>query len=72
MASIRKQIKRASLASHRRSTATERLRVALSMGTDPLPGDDALAAFAVQAQRYRPHVVVETQEVSALQAHYSN
>lgn len=71
MAAIRRQIKRASLASHRRCVATARLRVALSMETEQLPGDGALAAFAAQARRYRPHVVVATQDLSMLQAHYS-
>lgn len=68
MAAIRSQIKRASLASHRRCVATARLRLTLSMETEPLPGDGSLAAFAAQAQRYRPNLVLATQDLSTLQA----
>lgn len=71
MAAIRKEIKRGSLASYRRSAATARLRVVLSMETERLPSDGAVATLAAHAQRYRPHVVAATQNVSALQAHYS-
>lgn len=73
MTTIIKQAKRASQASKRRSIAIARLRMGLSMAAaERLPGDDALAAFAAQAQRYRPHVVEVTQDSSVLQAHYSN
>lgn len=69
MGMILKRAKRASQASNRRSTARARLRVALSMQTETLPGDDALKAFAGQARSYRPHVVAATQDLSVLQAH---
>ncbi|WP_176328938.1 hypothetical protein [Burkholderia vietnamiensis] len=71
MAAIRKLAKRISLANYRRSAATARLRVALSMETESLAGGEALAAFGAQAQRYRPHVVVAKQDLSVLQAHYA-
>ncbi|MDR6208180.1 hypothetical protein [Paraburkholderia graminis] len=70
MATILNHAKRASQASNRRSTARARLRIALSMQTEALPGDDALKAFAAQARRYRPHVVTATQDLSVLQAHH--
>jgi len=70
MATILKHAKRASQASNRRSTVRVRLRIALSMQTEPMPGDDALKASAAQARRYRPHVVAATQDLSVLQAHY--
>ena len=73
MTTIIKQAKRASQASNRRSIAIARLRMGLSMAAgERLPGDDALTALAAMAQRYRPHVVKVTQDVSVLQAHYSN
>lgn len=71
MGTILKQAKRAAQASNRRAAARARLRVALSMQTDALPGDEALAAFATQARRYRPHVVEVTQDLRALQADHA-
>ncbi|WP_325086040.1 hypothetical protein [Burkholderia contaminans] len=71
MAAIRKHVKRATLACHRRSAAMALLRRALSTETEPLLGDEALAAFAALAQRYRPHAVVATQDLTVLKAHYS-
>ncbi|SDR61177.1 hypothetical protein [Paraburkholderia tuberum] len=68
MATILKHAVHASLASHRRSAATARLRVALSMDTGEFPDVEMLAS---QARAYRPHVVEATQDLSVLQAHYS-
>ncbi|WP_157055868.1 hypothetical protein [Candidatus Burkholderia verschuerenii] len=69
MTKISQRAKRASLASHRRSAAMARLRMALSMDTGELPG---IASIASPARRYRPHVIEVTQDLSVLQAHYSN
>ncbi|WP_368677106.1 hypothetical protein [Trinickia sp. EG282A] len=43
--------------------------MALSMDTGELPGIETLSS---QARRYRPNVVKVTQDLSVLQAHYSN
>ncbi|SMG61535.1 hypothetical protein [Paraburkholderia susongensis] len=40
------------------------------MGIERSPDDEALTAFAAQAQRYRPLAVEVTQDLSALQALY--
>lgn len=71
MTTILKQVKRASLASHRRAAAIARLRVALStaaMETRQTPGLEALASLA---QSYRLHIVHATQDLSVLEAHHS-
>ncbi|MBN3744792.1 hypothetical protein G3N96_04990 [Burkholderia sp. Se-20373] len=71
MPTILKRVKRASLASHRRSAAIARLRMAFSMDTMEmkLPGIESLAELA---QSYRPHVEVVRQDLEVLQTHYSN
>ena len=69
MTTILNRAKRASLASNRHSEAKARLRIALSMDTRELPGIELLSS---QARRYRPHVVEVTQDLSVLQAHYTN
>lgn len=72
MSKILKRIKRASQASHLRSAAIARLRMAFSMDTmrtQQLPGIESLAAMA---QRYRPHVEEVKQDLNVLEAHYSN
>lgn len=72
MTTILKRVKRASLPSYRLAASRARLRVAVSMDKEQLPSEEAIAAFAAQAQRYRPHVVSVTQDLSVLQARYSN
>lgn len=71
MAAIREKIKSGSLASYRHSASRARLRVALSMGTEPLPCLDVSAFVADQTRWRHPHVVVAAQNVSVLQSHYS-
>ncbi|WP_321874509.1 hypothetical protein [Burkholderia ubonensis] len=67
MTTILKQAKRASQASKRWSALRARLRVALSMETEALPGHEALAAFAANARRYLPPVVFVAQDLNVLQ-----
>lgn len=71
MTTVIKTAKRFSHASHRHFAAKARLRIALSTDTEPVLGNEALAAFALQARRYRPHVVEVIQDLGELQAHYS-
>ncbi|PTQ98422.1 hypothetical protein C8K18_1074 [Paraburkholderia sp. GV068] len=68
MTTIRKQAARASFASHRRSAAKARLRVALSIDTGELPSVKILASHG---QAYRPHVVKAMQDLNVLQAQYA-
>ncbi|MDM8356562.1 hypothetical protein [Pandoraea communis] len=69
MSTILKGAKRASLASRRHLMAVTRLRMALSFAKDELP---ILTGFASLAPPHRPRTVEVTQELSALQAAYSN
>ncbi|MCA8205142.1 hypothetical protein LGM71_29315 [Burkholderia sp. AU33545] len=60
------------MASCHRTEAMARFRVALSKDALEIPQLPGLASIAAQAHRYRPHVVERTQDVSVLQAQYSN
>jgi len=69
MTTILNRAKSASLASFRFASPKALLRVEYLM--DPMPDDRALANFAAFAQQYHPNVLSITQDLSALEAHYS-